>query len=255
MRKPLIAGNWKMNKTGKEAVGLIEELKKRLSGNNVDVAVCPPFTALRDAADALANTAVKLGAQNVFYEDAGAFTGEISAAMLKGLGVEMVILGHSERRAVFGETDAVINKKVIKVIKSGMVPILCVGETLDQREQGRTEEVIERQVANDLSGLTKEEIGGVVIAYEPVWAIGTGKSATAEEADRVIGYIRGILKRLADEGHADAVRILYGGSVKSANAASLMEKPNIDGALVGGASLKADEFLDIIKQTMGKEKS
>ena len=255
MRKPLIAGNWKMNKTGKEAVGLIEELKKELSGNDVDVAVCPPFTALRDAADALKNTDVKLGAQNVFYEDAGAFTGEISAAMLRDLGVEMVILGHSERRGIFGETDQVINKKIKKVLKSGMVPILCVGETLEQRERGRTEEVVQRQVTNGLSGLTKEEIGSVVIAYEPVWAIGTGKSATAEEADRVIGYIRGILKGLADEGCADEIRILYGGSVKSGNAASLMGRPNIDGALVGGASLKADEFLGIIKHTMGREKS
>ena len=255
MRKPLIAGNWKMNKTGKEAVGLIEELKKGLSGNDVDIAVCPPFTALRDAADALKNTDVKLGAQNVFYEDAGAFTGEISAAMLRDLGVEMVILGHSERRGIFGETDQVINKKIKKVLKSGMVPILCVGETLEQRERGRTEEVVQRQVTNGLSGLTKEEIGSVVIAYEPVWAIGTGKSATAEEADRVIGYIRGILKGLADEGCADEIRILYGGSVKSGNAASLMGRPNIDGALVGGASLKADEFLGIIKHTMGREKS
>jgi triosephosphate isomerase len=255
VRKPLIAGNWKMNKTGKEAVGLIEELKKGLSGNDVDIAVCPPFTALRDAADALKNTDVKLGAQNVFYEDAGAFTGEISAAMLRDLGVEMVILGHSERRGIFGETDQVINKKIKKVLKSGMVPILCVGETLEQRERGRTEEVVQRQVTNGLSGLTKEEIGSVVIAYEPVWAIGTGKSATAEEADRVIGYIRGILKGLADEGCADEIRILYGGSVKSGNAASLMGRPNIDGALVGGASLKADEFLGIIKHTMGREKS
>ncbi len=254
MRKPLIAGNWKMNKTCAEAVGLIEELKKLYDEKDVDIAVCPPFTALRDARETLYNSAIGLGAQNVYYEDAGAYTGEVSASMLKELGVDLVIVGHSERRKIFGETDALVNEKVKQVLRSGMTPILCVGETLEEREQGNTEEIVRHQITEDLNGLTGGEIGRVVIAYEPIWAIGTGRSATATEADRVTGFIREILGQIAGTRQADAIRILYGGSVNSKNAASLLGQPHIDGALVGGASLKADEFLSIIEQAIGKEK-
>ncbi len=253
MRKPLIAGNWKMNNTCAQAVGLIEELKKGHWGDEVEVAVCPPFTALRDVKQALGNSPIRLGAQNVYCEDAGAFTGEVSVPMLKELGVELVILGHSERRNVFGETDGLVNKKAAKVLKSGMVPILCVGETLEEREQDKTQDVVRRQIVQDLNGLTGEEIEKMVIAYEPIWAIGTGRSATAAEADRVIGYIRGILEDLTDGRLAQTIRILYGGSVKPGNAEALFEMPHIDGALVGGASLKANEFLGIIKYAAGKE--
>jgi triosephosphate isomerase len=248
----LIAGNWKMNRTCSEAVALIRDITKGYRPGDVDVAVCPPFTALRDAKEALDGTGIKLGAQNVYHEDSGAYTGEVSVPMLKDVGVELVIVGHSERRHVFGEPDELINKKVSKVLRSGLTPILCVGETLGQREEGRTEDVVRHQVAEGLKGLTEEETGRVIIAYEPVWAIGTGRSATAEDANGVIEYIRGILAKLAGQQRADAIRILYGGSVNAKNAASLLQQPHVDGALVGGASLKADEFLGIIKNATEK---
>lgn len=253
MRKPLIAGNWKMNKTGAEAAVLIQEIREGYNGDAVEVAVCPPFTALRDAREALNGTNIRLGAQNVYHEESGAFTGEVSIPMLQHLGVELVIVGHSERRQIFGESDELINKKVAKVLKSGLVPILCVGETLEQREAGRTRDLVRHQVMEGLKGLTEEEIGKVIIAYEPVWAIGTGRSATAEDANGVIEYIRGILGELAGKDRADTIRILYGGSVNKENAASLLGQPHIDGALVGGASLKADQFLGIIRSATGKE--
>lgn len=255
MRKPLIAGNWKMNKTSSQARRLTEQLKDGHTHGHVEVAVCPPFTALESVAEVLENTRIKLGAQNVHFEDAGAFTGEVSVSMLKDLGAELVIVGHSERRQIFGETDELINKKVKKVLANDMTPILCVGETLEEREQDKTEQVVKGQVTEDLKGLTQREIAKVIIAYEPIWAIGTGKSATAAEADRVIGYIRGVLAKLTGKEQAGMIRILYGGSVKAANADSLLGQPQIDGALVGGASLKADEFLTIIKHAAGKEQS
>lgn len=249
----MIAGNWKMNKTCAEAMALVEGLVKGCRGEGTEVAVCPPFTALRDVKGALKGSGIKLGAQNVYHEDAGAFTGEVSVPMLKDLGVELVIVGHSERRQVFGEGDALVNKKVTRVIRNGLTPILCVGETLEEREAGKTEEVVKHQTIEGLKGLSEEEIGKTVIAYEPIWAIGTGRSATADDANGVIGYIRGILEKLAGKQGADKIRILYGGSVKPANAASLLKQPHIDGALVGGASLKADDFLGIIKHSLGKE--
>ena len=253
MRKPLIAGNWKMNKTGAEAAALIREIREGYNGDAVEVAVCPPFTALRDAREALGGTNIRLGAQNVYHEEKGAFTGEVSIPMLQDLGVELVIVGHSERRQVFGESDALVNKKVTKVIKSGLIPILCVGETLEEREAGKTEEVVKRQTIEGLKGLSGEEIEKTVIAYEPIWAIGTGRSATAEDANGVIGFIRGIIGELAGTKKAEKIRILYGGSVNKENAASLLGQPHIDGALVGGASLKADQFLGIIRSATGKE--
>ncbi len=249
MRKPLIAGNWKMNKTYDEAVALAKALAKGLEGENkTEVVLCPPYTVLRGVKDALTASDIKLGAQNVHYEDFGAFTGEISVPMLQGLGVEFVIIGHSERRRIFGEEDRVINKKVTKVLKSGMTPILCVGETLEEKEAGKTRVVVRHQVIQGLQGLTGEGMADIVVAYEPVWAIGTGKSATAGDANDVIGYIRDVLCELAGEDKAGGIRILYGGSVKAENAAALFKEPHVDGALVGGASLKADEFLGIIAE-------
>jgi triosephosphate isomerase len=246
VRKPLVAGNWKMNKTCAQAAALAEELVKGYRGEGAEVAVCPPFTALKCVKEALEGSSIRLGAQNVYHEDDGAFTGEVSVPMLKDLGVELVIVGHSERRQIFGEGDALVNKKVTKVLKSGLTPILCVGETLEERETGKTEEVVRRQTIEGLKGLSEREIGRTVIAYEPIWAIGTGRSATADDANGIIGYIREILEKIAGKETADTIRILYGGSVKPANAASLLGQPHIDGALVGGASLKADEFLGII---------
>lgn len=258
MRKPLIAGNWKMNKTHTEGTDLAEKLVEGIRENfkdnsTTEVVLCPPFTALKDVKEVLKGTGIKLGAQNVHHEDAGAFTGEVSVSMLKDLGVELVIVGHSERRQIFGEKDGLVNKKLTKVLRSGLTPILCIGETLEEREEDKTKEVVKRQIMQGLEGLTEEETGKIVVAYEPIWAIGTGRSATAEDANDVIGYIRGILKDIGGAEKAGGIRILYGGSVKSSNAASLLRKPQIDGALVGGASLKAEEFLGIIKHSTGRE--
>lgn len=242
-----------MHKTVRQAVELVEELKSTNS-DDVDVVVCPPFTALKDVGQALTGSNIRLGAQNVHWEEAGAFTGEVSPLMLKDLGVEYVIVGHSERRKIFGETDTVVNKKVLKVLEKDMIPILCVGETLEEREAGKTEEIIRRQINEDLKGLKEDEINRIVIAYEPIWAIGTGKSATAEEANRVIGCIRDFIEGLSNTKVAREIRILYGGSVKPVNATELLSKHHIDGALVGGASLKADQFSDIIKHAVEKER-
>jgi len=243
-----------MYKTAAEAVELIKELKGINNNGDVDVVVCPPFTALKDVGQVLAGCDIKLGAQNVHWEDAGAFTGDISALMLKELRVGYVIVGHSERRKIFGETDALINKKVRKVLEKDMVPILCVGETLEEREADKTEEIVKQQTIKDLQGLNEEEIKKIVIAYEPIWAIGTGRTATSGEANRVIGYIRDIIKGLTNSQVAERIRILYGGSVKPDNASGLLVQPQIDGALVGGASLDAQKFSTIIKQAIRKEK-
>ncbi len=247
-RKKLIAGNWKMNKTSGDAVQLTQEIVAEVGKeHDVDVLVCPPFTALESVAHVLEGSAVKLGAQNMHPEPAGAYTGEVSAAMLRSLFASYVILGHSERRTYFKETDAFINLKVLAALKSELKPILCVGETLQQREAGETLAVIQAQVEQDLEGVTKEQSTSVVIAYEPVWAIGTGKVATTEQAQEAHAFIRGLLTKLFGEAIAQRIRILYGGSMKPANAPDLLAQTDIDGGLIGGASLEARSFVELVK--------
>lgn len=246
-RKPLIAGNWKMFKTALETVEYIEKLKNLLQDMlNVDVTLAPPFTSLDAAVKAADGSIIKIAAQNVFWEEKGAFTGEIAAGMLKALNVAQVIIGHSERRQYFGETDETVNKRIKAALAAGLEPIVCVGETLEQREGGLTMDVIETQVKGALEGLSDQAAKRLILAYEPVWAIGSGRTATPEIAQKVHGNIREILSNIFNKGLANEIRILYGGSVKSENAASLMGQEDIDGALVGGASLKADDFIKII---------
>ena len=248
MRKPIIAGNWKLNKTPHEAILLVDELKRELVDvTGVDVVLCPPFVDLTDVSDALVDHDIALGAQNVFWEDAGAFTGEISAPMLKDLGVAYVIIGHSERRQYFHETNETVNKRLRAVLKHGLTPIVCVGENLAQRESNKTFDVIKDHCEGSLSGLSAEEMGKVVLAYEPVWAIGTGKTATPQQAQEVHVFIRQLLGKMFNEETASSVRIQYGGSVTPDNIVSLMAQADIDGALVGGASLKAPSFAAIVK--------
>jgi triosephosphate isomerase len=247
-RKKFVCGNWKMHKTSAEARALVAELRGLAEGlaEKVDVAVAPPFTALAAAAEALRGSKIQLAAQNVHAEPQGAFTGEVSAAMLAESGCRHVIVGHSERRQLFGETDEGVRKKVGAVLAAGMRPIVCVGETLAEREAGKTLEVVGRQVRGGLSGLPANVLAALTVAYEPVWAIGTGKTATTAQAQEVHAAIRALLRELA-AGVADQVRIQYGGSVKPDNAAELMAQPDVDGALVGGASLKAADFSQIVK--------
>jgi triosephosphate isomerase len=246
MRTPLIAGNWKMNTTLEEAVNLIKTMQPNLHRiQGIEKVLCPPFISLMAARGLTRNSTVKLGAQNVFYEDKGAYTGEISPLMLADL-CEYVIIGHSERRQYFNETDEIVNKKIKAAINAGLKPILCVGETLEQNEAGQTREVVGKQLIACSDRLYF--MSGMVIAYEPIWAIGTGKSASGDDANKTIGFIRQFVHRLHGTGIANTVRILYGGSVTAANIAEFIKKPEIDGALVGGASLKADEFLSIVKQ-------
>jgi len=245
MRIPLIAGNWKMNKTPKEAVELIDTLKPLVQNAAAEIVVCPTFVALSDAIKVVQGSNIKVGAQNMHHQDSGAYTGEISPVSLKSMNIEYVILGHSERRQYFKESNEEINKKVEAALKNGLKPILCVGETLDERENGTTFDVIAEQVKKCLIGLEQHNIENLVVAYEPVWAIGTGKTATKEDANEVIGFIRQQLKEVLNEKLSLNTRILYGGSVKSSNIKELMEMPEIDGALVGGASLKAEEFAKI----------
>jgi triosephosphate isomerase len=251
MRRKIIAGNWKMNKTVVEAQALAGGLKKDV-GSVTDpvVLVCPPFTALTEVAMLLRDSEIQVGGQNMHEADSGAYTGEISAEMLLTSGCAYVILGHSERRALFSETDKLVNAKTIKALAAGLIPIVCVGETLDEREAGTMEKVIEEQISGSLDSLSGEDIEKTVIAYEPVWAIGTGKVATPEQAEEVHVYIRRLLARAHGDDIAEKVTILYGGSVKASNAAGLFEKENIDGALIGGASLKADEFAAIVRAMM-----
>jgi triosephosphate isomerase len=247
MRRPFIAGNWKMNTNRASAVALAEGLaKKAESLDGVDLAVCPPSCYLDAVGKALAGSKVALGAQNVYFEKDGAFTGELSVAMLLDLGCKYVILGHSERRHILGETDALINKKVHAALAAGLLPIVCVGELLAEREAGKTLSVIQTQFDGSLAGLSDEQLRKTVIAYEPVWAIGTGKVATPQQAEEVHLALRKIIKERYNAAVADVVRIQYGGSVKPDNAAELLGQADIDGALVGGASLKADQFLDIV---------
>ncbi|MGD1031314.1 MAG: triose-phosphate isomerase [Opitutaceae bacterium] len=247
-RKKLIAGNWKMNKTTADAAALIKDIAFGVGQrNDVDIVVCPPFTALESAAAALEGSVVKLGAQNMHHEAGGAFTGEVSAPMLRSLFVTHVILGHSERRTLFGETDAFINLKLLSALRNQLRPILCVGETLAEREAATTLKVIQAQVERGLEGVGKELAPSIVVAYEPVWAIGTGKVATADQAQEVHAFIRGLLSKLFGDAAARRVRILYGGSMKPSNAAELLGQADIDGGLIGGASLEARSFLDLIK--------
>lgn len=248
MRVPLIAGNWKMYKTAAEARDFIRQLKTVLTAQlHVEVAVCPPFTALSAAAVELAGSRIALGAQNMHWEEEGAYTGEVSPKMLKEVGCRYVILGHSERRQYFHETDQEINKKLKAALKWGLIPIVCVGEKLAEREAGNTIAVVNAQLEGSLAGLAAEELTRIVIAYEPVWAIGTGRTAQPEDAQQVNAFIRSVLTTRSGAAAAGAIRILYGGSVKPDNIASLMAQPDVDGALVGGASLRPDVFAAIVK--------
>lgn len=245
MRKPIIAGNWKMNKTIKEGLEFIEEVKGQTEGD-VEVLVCAPFTLLKDLKLATKGTNIKIGAQNMHYENSGAFTGEVAPANLVEIGMDYVIIGHSERREYYGETDETCNKKVLKAIEVGIDPILCCGETLEEREADKTMDKVKGQIVAGLAGVKAEDLAKVVIAYEPIWAIGTGKTATAEQANEVIAYIRQVVRDIYGD-LADQVRIQYGGSVKPANVAEIMGQSDIDGALVGGASLNPADFLGLLK--------
>jgi triosephosphate isomerase len=248
MRTPIIAGNWKMNTVVDEAKALVEDLKGRVSGvTSVEIVVCPPFISLIPVRDVIAGSNIMLGAQNLYWEKSGAFTAEVSGPMLKSAGCTYVIIGHSERRAYFSETDETVNKRIFAALEEGLKPIVCVGETLEEREKGITFDVIKQQVQDGLKNLTIEQMKSIVIAYEPVWAIGTGKTATPDQAQEVHAFIRKLLLDMFDEATANATRIQYGGSVKPDNVSELMGKADIDGALVGGASLKADSFEQIVK--------
>jgi triosephosphate isomerase len=250
-RKLIIAGNWKMNKTAAEALDLVKSLKKELASvKECDIVVCPPFTALGEVSKSILNSNIRLGAQNMSENNFGAFTGEIAAGMLKEFSVRYVILGHSERRQYQKESDALIAKKALAAHGASIKPIVCVGETLAEREAMETEKVLDTQVRGSLAGLNKEQMEETVLAYEPVWAIGTGKTATAAQAQEAHLFIRKLLGTLFDENVARRVRIQYGGSVKPANARELMSLPDVDGALVGGASLETRSFADIIKNSI-----
>jgi triosephosphate isomerase len=248
MRRIIIAGNWKMNKNIGESIDLANSIKRSVYDvEEVEVVVCPPYTSLSDVKEVLMETNVKLGAQDCYWEKEGAFTGEISTPMLKDVGCEYVIIGHSERRQFFGETNETVNKKVKAVLKEGLKPIVCVGEKLEERKAQKTFDVIKDHVTNSLAGLSKEYILKTVVAYEPVWAIGTGVNATKEQAQEVHQYIRKVLKNMFSDEVSKAVRIQYGGSVKPDNIKELISQEDVDGALVGGASLKSDLFVQIIK--------
>jgi len=247
MRRPFVAGNWKMNMLSASASQLARELTENLPEGNIEVAICPPFVYLSAVADIISTSKIKLGAQNVYFEPKGAFTGEISAQMLKDVGCEYVIIGHSERRHILGETNELINSKLKAGIEAGLKPILCVGEKLDQRDAGQTEKIIQTQLEEGLVGLGAEALKDLVIAYEPVWAIGTGRNASPEQAQEVHLFVRNWLGEKFGGTFAENCIIQYGGSVKPANAESLMSQGDVDGALVGGASLKADDFIKIIE--------
>ena len=249
LRKAVIAGNWKMNKTRPEAKELLEAIKPLVANaeGKVEVIACVPYTNLETAVAATAGSNVKVGAENVHFEKSGAFTGEISADMLVEVGVEYVVLGHSERRQYFGETDETVNKPTKAALAAGLKPIVCVGELLWEREANITEEVIARQIKLDLAGVSADDIKKTIIAYEPVWAIGTGKTATADQAQEVCAFIRATLAKLYGAAVADAVTIQYGGSMNAGNAAELLSKPDVDGGLIGGASLKANDFNTIVQ--------
>ncbi len=250
-RKLIIAGNWKMNKTVAEALDLVRGLKIEVANiKEVDIVVCPPFTALCEVSKAILDSNIRLGAQNMSENKVGAFTGEIAAVMLKEFSVRYVILGHSERRQYQKESNELISKKALAVHAAALKPIVCVGETLAEREAGQMKKVLETQVRGSLAGLTKEQMEETIVAYEPVWAIGTGKTATTAQAQEAHAFVRGLLAKMFDETVARRVRIQYGGSVKPSNARELMSQPDVDGALVGGASLEARSFADIVKNSI-----
>lgn len=246
MRKPFIAGNWKMFKTTKEAKAFAKEFKSIYKPSDVRVAIAAPYTQLETLVKAFKGTGIGVGAQNMHWEDNGAFTGEISAPMLKEIGVDYCIIGHSERRQYFKETDTTVNKKIKKALSVGILPILCVGESLKTREAKDQNAFVEKQIVADFKGISKEDAVKITVAYEPIWAIGTGKTATPAQAQQMCSHIRKVLKKLYGEDVAEEITIQYGGSVKPANATELMNQDDIDGALVGGASLKAADFLEII---------
>ena len=246
MRKPIIAGNWKMNKTPAEAKALVNELKPLVADANATVVVCVPAVDIYAVKEAVEGSNIHLGAQNVHFKESGAYTGELSAAMLKEAGVEYVIIGHSERRQYFGETDATVNLRTLAAVKAGLIPIICVGERKEEREAGYTDALVEYQTLIALNGLSDNEIKKVVIAYEPVWAIGTGLTATDEQANETIGVIRAAIARKYGKRTANAVRIQYGGSMNPKNVKGLMAQPEIDGGLIGGASLKAPDFSQVV---------
>ncbi len=246
VRKAVIAGNWKMNKNRAEAKTLIEELKPLVADAGCDVIICVPYTNLETALELTKGTNIKVGAENCHWAKSGAFTGEISAEMLTEMGVEYVIIGHSERRQYFGETDATVNKRVRAALDAGLKVILCVGELLEQRELGITEEICAMQTKVALGGVTEQELKNIIIAYEPVWAIGTGKTATSDQADEVNGYIRSVVAKLYGDAAAEAMTIQYGGSMNAKNAEELLSKEHVDGGLIGGASLKAPDFAAIV---------
>ncbi len=251
MRKPIVAGNWKMNKTVAEAVALVTDIKRDLAEcSGVDVVLCPPFTALSAVSETITGTQLDLGAQNMHWEASGAYTGEVAAGMLRELFCHYVILGHSERRAYFGESDEIVNKKVKAALAANLRPIVCVGEQLEDRDAGRTEAVVEQQVRGSLAGCSAREWADVVIAYEPVWAIGTGRTATPEQAQDVHAFIRSVVREMVDDSIAQSVRIQYGGSMKPANAKELIGQPDIDGGLIGGAALDARSFVEIVQAAL-----
>ncbi len=257
MRKTIIAGNWKLYKTISEAIELANGLKRelfKLDSSALDIVVCPVYTSLSEVSEVVGDSNIAMGAQDAYWQDEGAFTGEVSVKMLKDVGCKYIIIGHSERRQFFGETNDTVNKKLKAVLAAGLTPIVCVGEMLAEREGGKTFSVIEDHVKNGLAGLSASDAVKAVIAYEPVWAIGTGKTATPAQAQEVHAYIRGLLGKIFGKETADQIRIQYGGSVKPDNIEELMRQPDVDGALVGGASLKVDSFSDLVKKAAAVKK-
>ncbi len=246
MRKPIIAGNWKMTMSITEAREFIALIKDKVTGTEVEAVLCASFTLLKDLKEVTAGTQIKVGAQNMHFEENGAFTGEVSPSMLKELAVDYVIIGHSERRQYFNETDETVNKKVLKALEHAILPIMCCGETLEQKDAGKTKNVVKEQVEKGLAGVEKADLEKVVLAYEPIWAIGTGKTSKSSQANEVITYIRKVVADMFDAELAAKVRIQYGGSVKPANVAEIMNESDIDGALVGGASLKPESYLGLL---------
>ncbi|MGF7056672.1 triose-phosphate isomerase [Brassicibacter mesophilus] len=247
MRIPIIAGNWKMNKTIKEAVELVNKIKDITNETDVEVVVCAPYTALSQIKKQIDGTKLKLGAQNMHWEESGAFTGEISADMLNEIGVDYCIIGHSERRQYFNETDETVNNKIKTALAHHIKPIVCVGEALDQRESGNEKEVVKKQIVKGFKDIEAKDMTNIVIAYEPIWAIGTGKTASSEDANEMVSYIRQIVEDIYGVDISEEIRIQYGGSVKPANITEIMNQSDIDGALVGGASLKSEDFVELIK--------
>lgn len=246
MRKPIIAGNWKMNMSISEGKAFINAIKDQVKETDVEAVICAPFTMLKDLKEVTVGTNIKIGAQNMHFEESGAYTGEVSPTMLKEIDVDYVIIGHSERRQYFNETDETVNKKVLKALEHGILPIMCCGETLEQREANETKDVVKVQVERGLVGIDEKALKDVVIAYEPIWAIGTGRTATSEQANEVIAYIREVIANVYNGEISEEVRIQYGGSVKPSNVSEIMNESDIDGALVGGASLKAEDYVQLV---------